>query len=140
VPGYYRGKTVTAPGDSLDTTAIRPTPIEDAAKRCDLDGEVVVLDHGPRPDRSHDLVLRDEIAVSLDENTKHVERARADRDCDEHLAFIPLKQTPPVETEALEQEHLAGGERFHATVSLRPLAGLSRARELNSQTARFCAV
>src|SRR6516165_3114026 len=87
LPRHYRGKTVTAPGDSLDTTAARPTLIEDAAKRCDLDGQIIVLDHGPRPDRSHDLVLRYEIAVSLDKYTKHVQRARADYGRSKNAAF-----------------------------------------------------
>jgi hypothetical protein len=135
VPRHYGGKTVTATCDGLDTTAFRPTLIEDAAQRCDLDGQVVVLDHGSRPDRSHDLVLRDEIAMSLDEYPKHLEGARPDRDRDEHLAFILSEQPAAVETEGLEQKSLADGEHFHATVSLQPLAGLSGARESNSQTA-----
>src|SRR5262249_9173518 len=88
VPGYYRGKTATAAGDSLDTTAVGPTLIEDAAKRCDLNGQVVILDDGFRPDGSHDLVLRDEIAVSLDKYTKHVQRARADYGRSKNAALI----------------------------------------------------
>ena len=48
------------------------------------------------------LVLRHKIAVGRDQHTKHLEGARPDRDRDEHLAFIPLEQAAPVETEGLE--------------------------------------
>ena len=117
MPRHYCGKTVTAPGNSLDTTAVRPSLIEDAAKRCDLDGQIIVLDHGPRPDCSHDLVLRHKIAVGRDQHTKHLERARSDRHGDKYPAFISLAETAPVETKALEQKSPAAGKRLHACAS-----------------------
>src|SRR5260370_31256424 len=71
-PRYSRDETVTAPGDRLDAARLWLPVVEDATKRGDLDGQVVVLDHRSRPDGSHDLLLRDEITVALDKHTEHV--------------------------------------------------------------------
>jgi len=114
-PRHRCNEAVAAPGDRLDAASLRSPAIEDAAKRRDLDGQIVVLDHRSRPDGGHDLVFRDEIAVGSDQHTEHVERSRADRDCYEHSAFIPPEQAAPVEAKAPEQENLAGGERPHVS-------------------------
>jgi hypothetical protein len=114
-PRHDGHKTIPAPSDSLDTTALRPTRIEDAAQRRDLDGQVIALDRGSRPDSRHGLVLRDEIAFRGNEHTKQVERARADGYGDEYPAFIQQEQAPPVEAKALEQKYRAAGERLHAS-------------------------
>ena len=74
----------------------------------------------PRPDGSHDLVLRDELPVGGNQHTKHIERACADRDRDKHPAFIPPEQTAPVEAKAFEQKNLASGERLHAAFPAAP--------------------
>jgi hypothetical protein len=88
--------------------------VEDAAKRRDLDGEVIVLDDRSRPDSSHDLVLWDEIPIALNKDAEHVEGSRADHHRDEDSAFIAPGQAAPIETEALEQENVAAGTRLHA--------------------------
>jgi hypothetical protein len=107
--------------------------IEHAPKRRHLDGEVIVLDHYPRPHGGHHLVLRNKIASGGHEHTKHVERACTDRDSDEHLAFIPPEQTTPVEAKAPEQESIAGAERLHARL-FAAARGLTPARGSRSQT------
>ena len=71
-----------------DSQRSKLSMIENPAERRDLDGQIVVLDHGARPDGSHDLVFRDEIAVARDEHAQHVERARADRHWNENTMFI----------------------------------------------------
>ena len=59
--------------DQIMATAWPGTVVEDATKRGDLDGQVVVLDDRSRPDVGHDLVFRDEIAVARNEDAEHVE-------------------------------------------------------------------
>ena len=72
-PRYRCDKAVTAPDYRLDAASLGVPLVEDATKRGDLDGQVVVLDHRSRPHGSHDLVLRDEIAIALDKHAEHVE-------------------------------------------------------------------
>jgi hypothetical protein len=72
----------------VDVALLCAPPIEDAAKRRDLDREVAVLDHHSRPDGGDDLALRDETARPLDQHTEQIERPRADRDRHENTAGI----------------------------------------------------
>jgi hypothetical protein len=91
--------------------------IEDVPKRRDLNDQVIILDYRPRPDGNHDLVLRDQIPLPLDQHAEHVERARADRHRHENTTFTPPEQAAPVETETPEQENVGRGECVHASAS-----------------------
>jgi hypothetical protein len=113
-PRHHWQKTITAPGDGLDAASLRSPLIENAAERCDLDGQVVVFDHRSRPDSGNDFVLQDEVAVPLDQYTEHIERARADRDRNENTAGITPAQAAPVEAKVVELKNVAGGARLHA--------------------------
>ena len=107
--GHWRDEAIAAPGNGLDAAASAPTAIQDAAKGQDLDRQVTVRDHDPWPDGSHDLVFRNEVAVSLDEHAEHVKRARPDRHRNKSTVLVGAKQTtaPPIETKPLEFENPA---------------------------------
>ena len=77
---YRRDEAIAAPGDGLDAALARLLPIEDRAKRRDLNEEVTLLDRHLGPDGGHDLFLRNDVASSFDQHAEKVERARPDRD------------------------------------------------------------
>jgi hypothetical protein len=99
----------------LDAASFHSPAVEDAAKGQNLDRQVTVCDHDPGPNGSHDFVLRDEIAVPLDEHVKYVECAGPDRDRDKSALLVGAKQTaaPSIETKPLELENPAA-DRLHA--------------------------
>jgi hypothetical protein len=64
---YPGSEAIAAPLDRLDQAWLRSTFIEDAAQRRDLHGNIRALDHYSRPYSGHDLVLRNEIPVPVDQ-------------------------------------------------------------------------
>jgi len=114
-PRHPRYKTIAAAGDRLDAAALAAAVIEDPAKGGDLHVQIVVLDHGRRPDRGDNLVARDHIPRPLDQHPEDIECARAGRDRHENTALVAPEQTAaaPVEAETLEQKNVSGGKRVH---------------------------
>jgi hypothetical protein len=94
---------------SEPVSILHPADIDQSARRIAIE-------------RKHSLVLesnlvpREEIAAPIDEHAQHVERARTDGDPIGNTASILTEQTatPPVETEALEQEHIGRSDCVHA--------------------------
>jgi len=109
----------------LDAAPVRPPAIENPPKRRNLRRQVAVLDDHFRPDGSHDLVLRHEIATPPHQQGEQVERARADGNRLKNAVFARSEQTAGsgVETKAFEQKDLPARECLHAPVSPRPGAG-----------------
>src|SRR6516162_223133 len=77
-PLYRRDKAVAAPGNRLDTAALRVFLIERAARGRNLDVEVVVPDGRPRPGGGYNLVPGEEFARPL-EPARRARRAHARR-------------------------------------------------------------
>jgi hypothetical protein len=114
---YRRGEAIAAASDGLNATTFQSPVIKEPAERRDLYVQIVVLDHRRRPDRSNDLVPRDEFPCPPDQHAEKVKRARADRQRHEKTALVAPEQAAPVEKEAFELETIVHGERVPACAS-----------------------
>jgi hypothetical protein len=78
-PRHGCRNSIAAPGDGLDQALLLPIPIENAAQRRDLHGQVGFLDSCSGPDRLHNLVLRDQLSLTLDEEGQERTCPRTER-------------------------------------------------------------
>jgi hypothetical protein len=110
-----RDKPVAAPGHGLDATRALRSGIEDAAQRRDLDREIAFLNHRSRPDDTHDLVLRYEIARAVDQGAQHGKGAGADADRQVLRLIVASGEdaASAVEAERAEQVDVGRTERVH---------------------------
>jgi hypothetical protein len=117
----------------LDAASPGSSVVEGATERQDLDRQVTVRDYNTRPDGSHDLVFRNEVAMPLDEHAEYVERARPDRHRNKSALLVGPKQTaaPPIETKPLEQENPAA-DCLHAASRPRERRILSTIKKILS--------
>src|SRR5215472_14134524 len=99
-PRYRCDEAVTAPDYRLDAALPRLRRIEDPAKGRDLNEQITLRDHRPGPAGAHDLFLRNHFASSLDQGSQDLERARPDRDRDEHTAGVAPEQSAAGAVEA----------------------------------------
>src|SRR5215471_9047918 len=118
-PHDRRGKTIAPSRHRLNATALRSSPVENAAERRYLESQVALLDGHLGPDSGHDFRLRTDLVVMLNQHAQQVESATANRYRGQNPALIPTKQPAPVEVKPLEQENFALSERVHASVSPR---------------------
>ena len=72
-PRYIGGEAIAIPGYRLDAAAVLSVLIEDVAQLRNLDVKVGFLDYPSRPDRRHDLVFRDQLPLSLDEQAEQID-------------------------------------------------------------------
>jgi hypothetical protein len=103
----------------LNAAPLPPPTVEDAAERRHLEGEIAVLDRHVGPDGCHNLCLRENLSMPLDEHAEQIESAPADRRRRQHPKVISPEQAAAVELEPREQENVASGERAHLSISRR---------------------
>jgi len=113
-PGHRCNKAVAAPGNRLDAADLLAIAIERTAQCRNLDCQVIVVDHHPRPGGRHNLVPRDEVARPLDQHAENAEGARADFDRRRGGIVIPPGQAAPVKAEPPEQKNVDRGKCSHA--------------------------
>ncbi len=102
----HRDEAIPPAGHGLDAASAGSSGIEDPTKRRDLYREVAFLDHRPRPDGTHDLILRHQIAWSFGEHPEHCERtgAEADRLVTTIFGASAQERVAAVETERPEEQ------------------------------------
>jgi len=76
---HWRGQAIAAPRNRLNQAWLRSALVEHAAQRRDLHRDVCALDDA-RPDAVQDLVARNEITLSIDQQAEDVEGTRTDGD------------------------------------------------------------
>ena len=82
-----------------------------------MDSEVAVLDDHPLPHGGYDLVLRNQVAASIKQEGKDVERTGAedDQNLDAVLTAPEQATAPAIEAKVREQEYVARGESLHVS-------------------------
>jgi hypothetical protein len=111
-------KAVAATGYRLNAAALSPIPIENAAQRRDLHGQVAFLDRRAQPDSLHDLVFRDQLPLLLDEQGEHIERTRPERDRFGDTGPLQPRQIAAgaIETKSFELQNVSRIEPLHIVV------------------------
>src|SRR5439155_24927966 len=80
IGGYWCDKAVAVPGYRLDAAALLAVLVENLTQLSNLDVKVALLDHPSRPHYLHDLVSRDQLSMSLEQETEQGEPAPAQLD------------------------------------------------------------
>ena len=101
-------------------TALWPSNLRSVG---DLHLQVVLLHYQPGPDERQQVVLRDQLAGSLDEHDQQVERTRAERD------RLPVLEQAPLGGLQLEAAETVGATRLGSCGSV----GQTRLRELMAE-------